>query len=308
MRILKWLALCTLPAVAGLAMTLAPAAQANIEEGHPELYVNGKVFLGGKSAPVVQVGYGQIHLESAQLGSEGIECVNLGFGSGWNEGSGASLRGVGQILAWDASGHVPEGTNHELSSSCRPHGEASKPGSFATDEGFVKSEENPGHEVEPALRHLSTPWNVEFDCGVREESFAGIIKIGVPNWVFPQAVSTDACPAEATPEGQEAEVLSYKKEREEKKGCYATNPAPEGCIRVTIVEPGAGLEVGYGGTERAQGKNGVKNGLSPSKWKFEGPTSGELQCEFPSGCVATGKTFGEVKEGGYTEAQLIQGR
>ena len=309
MRILKWLTLGALPVLAGLG-ALAPSAMANIEQGHPEAYSNN-ALVGEKSAAVVQVGFGQIHLESTQLGSEGIECVNLGFGSGWNEGTGVSKRAEGQILAWDASGHVPEGTHSELAASCRPHGEPSKPGSFATDESNAKSESNgTTHEVEPTLRHLSTPWNVEIHCGVREESYQGIVTIGVPNSEFPKAVTAAACPGEGEPseEVEQAEIASYAAERTGHHGCYASIPAPEGCIRVTIVEPGAGLEVGYGGTEHAKGINGVKNGLTATKWKFEGPTSGELQCEFPSGCVATGKTFGEVKEDGYKEFQLIQGR
>jgi hypothetical protein len=295
------------PGLTVFAALVGPtAAQASIETGHPEAYENGKLQPEGPAKAVPQVGYGQIHLTSVQLGSEGIECVNLGFGSSWNEPPTATRRALGQILSWVASGHVPEGANTELSASCRPHGEVSKPGSFATDEGFVKSEVNGANEVEPKLRHLSVPWNGELRCGVRAEGteYAGIVKIGIPTTEFPKAL-TPCKGSEPTLAEEEEEVAEYKAEREGHAGCYASNPAPAGCIRVTIVEPGAGLEVAYGGTLRAHGLNGTHTGLSATRWKFEGATSGELQCEFPSGCVATGTTTGEVKELGYKEIQLI---
>lgn len=227
----KRLTISLVPAVGLVAAMLvfAPAAaQATITEGHPEAFESG-IKVGGKEKSAIQVGWGQIHLESAQLGSEGIECVNLGFGSGYNEGS--PLRAYGQILSWTASGHVPEGTHTELSSSCRPHGEAAKPGSFATDELNTKAEE----PIEPKNRKLTVPWNVELTCGVREEEFQGIVKTGIPNSAFPGA--NTKCPAEASETTETEEIESYKAERTGKKGCYATNPAPEGCIRSRSSSP-----------------------------------------------------------------------
>ena len=151
-------------------LALAPvAAQARTEQGHPELYENPSQQNATPVAPgrrVVGAFWGQIDFESPALGSEGIECVTLGFASGWNEGSPS--RAFGQVLAWDAAGHVPEGTHTKLSASCRPE-TAGKPASFVTDEGFISSEENASHEVEASLRTLSVPWNEEVNCGVREE-------------------------------------------------------------------------------------------------------------------------------------------
>jgi hypothetical protein len=170
----------------------------------------------------------------------------------------------------------------------------------------VEFERNPAtHEVEPTLRKLSTPWNVELSCGVREEEYVPIVEIGVPTSEFPRSGSTP-CPAEPSPEAQAEEEAAYVKEREEKKGCYASNPAPEGCINMTWVGPGAGLEVAFGGTLWAKGVNGVKNGLSPSKWIFE-THGGELECE-SAGCAAGNTTTGEVKELGYSGVQLLQAR
>jgi hypothetical protein len=283
----------------GFALVPAAAQAGPLEEGHPEGYENG-ALIGNREHASVEAGFGEIHLESAQLGSEGIECVNVGFGSVWNEGT--PLRAHGQILGWVASGHAPNGTHTKLAANCRPEGTHG----FATDEAAVEFEKNPTtHEVEPARRKLSAPWNGEISCGVREEEYVGIIRIGMPNTEFPNNSSTP-CPAEPSVTAQEEEEAAYVKEREEKKGCYVSNPAPEGCINVTIVEPGAGLEVAFGGTLWAKGINGVKNGLSPSKWVFE-EHGGQLECE-SAGCSAGGTTTGEVKELGYTGVQLIQAK
>lgn len=282
---------------------LPVAAHAQIEQGHPELFENGSQ-VGEQSVAAQLAFFGQLHLESTRLGSEGIECVTLGFGSGWN--AGAVPHALLQILGWDAAGHVPEGRNTKLSASCRPE-TAGKPASFITDEAFIGLEEDGSREVEPDARTLSVPWNVEVDCGVREEEFAGIVKIGVPNTEFPQSLSSTRCP-ENLESAQPEEEEEYKREREEKKGCYVSNPAPEGCVRLTIVEPAAGEEVAFGGTLRAHLLNGVKSGLSPTYWQFEGATSGALQCEFPSGCGATGVWTGRIAETGFRNLALIRVR
>jgi hypothetical protein len=296
-----------LTVVTAVTLGFVGTAWANIEAGHPEFYENGKP-VSGPGAPNPTVLWGQLHYSSAGLGSEGIECVDLGFGSIWNEGAGATLRGLGQVLGWHSSGHVPEGVNAELSFSCRPHGEALRPGSFITSESFIKSELNAANEVETRLRKLSTPWNMELRCGVRSEGteYVAILRIGVPNSEFPRPPK--ACPgSEPTLAEEEAEVAEYKEEREAKKGCYATNPAPGGCINYTWVEPGGGLEVAWGGTFWLHFLNGSHNGLSASRRKHEGATSGEFQCEFPSGCVVTETEVGEEKLIGW-ESELIQAK
>ena len=282
-----------------LSMALAPAAQATIEQGHPEAYDDG-VLVGNREHAVLVEGYGEIHFGSAQLGSEGIECVNLGFGTAFNEGS--PLRAQGQIMSWVAAGHAPNSLHPELGGLCRPEGTKG----FFTDEAPFELEENEHHEVEASRRRLTTPWNVELLCGAREEEFVGIVKIGIPSSAFPITSGETPCPAEPTEEFTNAEYEEYKKEKTEKKGCYATNPAPEGCIHMTWVEPGAGLEVAFGGTLWAHGINGTKNGLSPSRWVFE-EKGGALQCE-SAGCEAGGTTTGEVKELGYNGIELMQAK
>ena len=80
---------------------------------------------------------------------------------------------------------MPEGADSKLSASCRQETKG-KPVSFITDEAFVTSEENGAKEVEPGLRTLSIPWNVEFDCGVSHEESYELAKIGVPSTEFPR--------------------------------------------------------------------------------------------------------------------------
>ena len=63
---------------------------------------------------------GQIQLESPQIQTT-IECVNVGFGGGWNiaDETGEPIYGHGEILVWWASGHTPTAEHTELSSRCR---------------------------------------------------------------------------------------------------------------------------------------------------------------------------------------------
>jgi hypothetical protein len=152
----------------------------------------------------------------------------------------------------------------------------------------------------------STPWNLEMRCGIREEGteYVGIVTMGVPSTEFPKAFTR--CPGfEPTLAREEEEVAAHKAQREQKEGCYASIPAPSGCVRLTVVEPAAGLEVAYGGTVYLHAVNGTHNGLSASKWKLEGPTSNELQCELPAGCTALATVTGELKMLGYSSQQLI---
>jgi hypothetical protein len=291
------LALLTLSACALLCG--APAAQATIQEGHPEAYDNGGL-VGNREHAIPQEGFGEIHLTSAWFGSEGIECAMLDFGTVFNEGS--PPRAQGEILSWVAAGHVPNSLHPQLSSDCRPTGT----GGFITDEAPVALEENEHHEVEASRRRLSTPLSYELLCGAREEEYVGIVRLGVPSSEFPKLSGSTPCPAEPTLEAQESEYEAYKTERSEKKGCYATNPSPAGCFHFVLVEPGAGLEVAFGGTLWAVWKNGAKNGLSPSRWSFE-EKGGEPQCESP-GCTATLTITGEVTELGYNGIELMQAK
>jgi hypothetical protein len=74
---------------------------------------------------------------------------------------------------------------------------------------------------------------------------------------------------------------------------------------VTIVDPGAGIEIEYGGSLRPSWINGSGNGLAASKWHWEGEKSGTLVC-LQSGCHAPGVTEGNAKIVGYEAQDLIQ--
>ena len=72
----------------------------------PMLYKNGQlVGLAGVPA----IAYGQLALSSPQV-ERTWECVNLGFGVGWNEATAGVARG--EIISWWASGHAPRSRTH----------------------------------------------------------------------------------------------------------------------------------------------------------------------------------------------------
>jgi hypothetical protein len=272
-------------------VTVKAKKEENLKEGHPELFVNN-LKAEGESKAVTQVGYGQIELESKQLEGGEIECVNLGFGTGYNAGS--PLRSQGKILAWSSAGHVASTKAKEPAkenttrSACKGLGGAA----YVTDEKALKS------GVRSAL---TTPWNVEVECGERGEEQTSIIKIGAPTT---QTSAEKSANEKRGCENEEEEVEQEANEVTNKEGCYKSVPAPAGCIGVDVIVPAIGLEVTYGGTQRAKGKNGSGNGLNQSTWVFEGAASGELVCQ-TTGCEAKGVTYGEVKEQGFAGVQLV---
>jgi len=224
--------------------------------------------------------------------------VNLGFGTGYN--AGTPLRAHGQILGWSAAGHVNTGktraklqSENITSSQCLGLGGKA----WVSDERAIQ----PISEKEAKHGALTTPWNVEVQCGEREGEQAGIIRVGVPTT---QTTAEKEANEKRVCVDEEEETELIAKEISAKEGCYKSNPSPAGCIGVDVVDPSIGIEITYGGTLRAKGKNGAGNGLSQSLWIFEGAASGELQCQ-NSGCAAKGVTFGEVKEQGFQSVQLI---
>jgi len=282
--------------VALAVLTLAPAAaQAELKKGDPEIYSNQHRLGTGEAVGISQIGYGDIELESKELPGGLIECANLALGTGYNGES--PPRALGQILAFTAEGHAPgEGgdLNDELSAQCRgPAGTA-----WATDETPIKM----APATEATRGALSTPWNVEGDCGKREGAAVTILKIGVPTTRTEAEKTADEakkCVTEA------AEKTEEENEVTKKEGCYRSSPSPAGCIAVTVLDPSMALEVAYGGTQRAKVVNGVANGLDQTRWELEGEKSGALQCTYPVACTAKGTTSGLVKQQGYEAVQLI---
>jgi hypothetical protein len=282
----------SLGAAAVMVMLSSGVALASLGEGKPELYTNG---IKDSTTKVEQVGYGEIELKSSELPGGEIECVNLGFGTGWNEGE----RAHGQILTWVAAGHASQGTRTELSQKCRGLGGSA----WATDEPPLETVvEGKGKRG----TSLSVPWNIVGVCGEVEEERVGRVQIGYPTGEEPPV---HACKSE---EEEKAEIAA---EHSGHTHCYkeaegSGHPEPAGCINVTIVDPTAALEIPYGGSLRPRWINGAGNGLDASKWEWETEQPervGVLFCQLLA-CAAPGRTNGEVKTVGYEAQELIQSK
>ncbi len=280
----------------GGTSTKSPADQftyaTGLETGDPQLYDNFREL----KTPVGALGWGPITMTIPALETE-VECLNLGFGSAWNEGS-PSL-GHGQVLGWSGAGNASK-TGTELNRECK----FKKGGSieaWISDEPALTQSGGVGEHTGP----LSVPWNVELRCGEREETQVTIVKIGQPNGAAP----TPGCESEAT------EVGEIKKEEEERRGCYAT-PVPAGCIKVNVVQPALGLETVFEGSVRARVLDGSGNGLNASRLRFEeyvreNPTENgqnggflRLSTQFAD----KGHLVGEVKVSGLAGDELLQSK
>ncbi len=273
----------TSPVVAGDQFTYKPGG---LTAGHPELFANA-VRAGGEGEAIAQLLYGGIDLTGASVPEGELECGSLALVSGWN--SGAPTRMHGRILSWSAQGHAPNSEHPELGANCRGGGGAS----FITDERPLA-----GASASEATRGAQTvPWNLEAICVVHEGEKAIVIKIGVPTGASESKASCATAEAETTEAG--AEVANGE-------GCYASSPAPQGCVNVLVADPALGLELSYGGTLRARMVNGVGNGLDQSRLILPGGAVDGLRCEAPAGCQAAGTLAGELKVQGYEAAQLIQ--
>jgi hypothetical protein len=273
-----------LPAFA--VLLIGPAvAQASLATGSPQFFNNNvKIaenmsFTEGPPAASLLDIHGEMLFTSPKETSE-VECVDVSWGQAWNAFLMNPLemsRGHGLIQGWWASGHIPgiHATVPPVSSKCY-----SKQRETVGMEAWVSAERvsEESASMNPLKKNLSTPWRFEALCGEREASpETTIIKIGIP---FPDPEYPDRC---------ETEAEELKEIKEEIEGvtiegrvpCYnkettAVLQAPPGCIKVNIVVPGLGLESHYEGTLRAVMLNGVKNGLSPSRWEFRGEPEGEL--------------------------------
>ena len=149
---------------------------------------------------------------------------------------------------------------------------------------------------------LSTPWNTEAECGTREGGKVTMIKIGVPTARTPAEVAAAearGCDTEAREEEEAEHEINAA------EGCYKENPAPAGCVAISVVEPSFGLELTTSGTVRARAVSGVGNGLNQTRWQFEGAKSGELECTFPAACTVKFTLTGTVKDQGAEAAQLM---
>jgi hypothetical protein len=258
----------------------------------PELFRNEHHVAKGSHIPAI--GYGQLELTQSPGASSVLECVNLGFGAAWSEGSGPQ----GEILEWTASGHAPYEEHTELGSTCRfiwEGVEENQPGSpvawvsaeqplamvAQTAEVCIDPEKTlaecplkvgePGderqlisvvtglHREPPAL-----PWN--FRLSEREGKTR--IQIGLPEECRSGQPPHVLIPCSEATEASEREVGTNP------EACVANpdanKPAPEGCVRVDFLIPALNFALPYEGYLEPRVTNGVMNGLSPGAWEFEG--------------------------------------
>lgn len=238
-----------------------------------EFFKNEVAIGAGAQIPVF--GEGAITFETPEVEVEPgrklreieMECVNLLFGSVVNEGSPPAAHA--QTLEWWAMGHTPSVEHPEVSDLCRftylgtTAGEAwvtaERPLNVVEQQGEVcinqkkrELSECPKKAGEPGAERVITsvarsitrevltpPWNEQIVGPEREPH----LKIGIPT--------------------------------ESGKSC-TENPAPPGCMRLTIIYPGIDLQIPFEGTLEPNWLNGAGNGLSPSEMEFAGERSGHL--------------------------------
>ena len=292
----------------------------------PEIY-RSEIAIG--ASHVSNIGYGEIQLESPQITTT-IECVNIGFGAGWNvaDETGKPVYGHGEILVWWASGHSPTAEHAELSSRCRfiYHGteenqptspvawaSAEPPLKLTNQEGVVctnkekkllsecPSEAERIHETvtrEVVREGLSLPWNIQFT--ERESDHTPRVRIGLP----------EECKGKVGAERTELSKCPEASEREPGKspaGCnIPPTPDPPGCVKVEILSnPTLNVHMEYEGYVEPLGQNAGPNGLSPSSWEFEGHEKGEPGLHLRETPSTEGSTTGNVKILGFAGQELI---
>jgi hypothetical protein len=250
--------------------TLAPAlAQATIVEGHPQILDNGKILTTERIPLDI---FGNLELGSPEETEGGtgnaVECATVGLGTLYNatepERNPSGQNGYGEIISWWANSHLRTSEHTERSSHCRfvEHGT-----NLGTERAAWLSPEpplvEPKVEAEVCAQHkrllecltpnereteilirevrrepLSLPWEVEL---FSTEGVARV-RMGAPN---------------------AAERARGHKSCEQ-------SPAPSGCMKLQVLVPELGVDESFEGSAEPKNFNGVRSGLSPSTWFFEG--------------------------------------
>jgi hypothetical protein len=261
-----------------IAVMLAPeSAYARLEAGSPEAYSNN---VRTSTSKVAVFARGAVHWGSEALGAN-IECMQVMWGYVHNEGTPAI--GQGQIMGWTGQGDAAgEGIEQRRSCKFTKAGVEGEPEASITDEPAIETTRRPP----------SVPWNMQYVCYEAEGSRRALLKVGIPSAAPPPAAG---CATEAE---RAAEI---EKEETERTGCYATT-VPEGCVKLTWVVPGLGLESTFEGTEQPQWRNGFTNGLHMSAWEFLGAQLGKLHLR--GVFSTTAEPSGTTREPGFS-MQLI---
>jgi hypothetical protein len=289
----------------------------------PELYRNGSATVHGSHIPAI--GYGQMQLTSSPHPSAVVQCVALGIGAGWNEGTPLSPHA--EILAWGASAHTPQEEHTELSSRCRfvyegkEESERGDPEAWVLDEPRLHKVEQQGvvclerrfkelsecpnpneREVTSVItsltrERLTAPWNVLF---TEREGRARAL-VGLPE-------ECETLPPHPLPiPCSEAKEPSERRVGTNPEACvpHTGGPAPAGCVRVTVVStPPLNVELPYEGYLEPRRFNGVSNGLTPGAWEFEG--AGKEPClVLATNPTTTGCVQGVIKILGSNGQELL---
>jgi hypothetical protein len=293
-----------LGALAILALA-PPAALASAE--HPKLVVGGEEAKS-PSAPKVVIDWGQIQLRNRALGS--VECVNLTLAKNFDNtepggGEGTEIiRAYGEVLGWSAASYT-NASGLEPSTSCRfslglvawltaeppPHVTTEVADSIEgapTERLVVQGNfgSTATHREPPSLPWLEESEGTENEAHVK----TFFVKTGIA------AAASERAEVEAEEAGAGVPT-------ERRTGCYrfppfteivrepgfaATReteplhrPAPQGCVKVTLVVPQVGFEMPFEGTLEPEVVNGTKSGLAPSSGSFKGGLIGP-ESEVPS--------------------------
>jgi alpha-tubulin suppressor-like RCC1 family protein len=300
---------------------------------HPLVYVNSERASNHSKVPFF--GWGAMALSNRVLGT--LRCTSLLFGVAMNEteAAGGFDRAYGEVLSWSSSASINSAAREpsaRCTSSTLPEAwaVAERPAHLATASATVNGTERlvvegrlggTGSHREPP----SLPW--------RQEAY-GEQTAGSERRFFLRTGIATTEKSEV-----EAEEAAAGTPTERRSGCYRTpavteivhepgfasaretelalRPAPKGCISVTVVAPGDGLEVPFQGTLEPVLVRG-QTPLAPSHGEFRGGfigSEGEAPSErssernerYLSSVFGPGYTKSEIpiKAVGFGEVELL---
>jgi hypothetical protein len=273
-----------------LALALAPSSALGSPE-HPQLNEGGVKKPGGRKVPVI--GWGTLKLSNRTIGS--AECAMTLTDDVFNatEPAASTERAYGEVLVWSATSFMNT-SGGELSARCRSssgfnlYAVAEPAPELSTEMARVGGQERlvikGVRRSNPAL-----PWRQEAEGtegAASEKTFW--LKTGIAT-SGREAVEAEEAAAGVPTESRSGcypnppvtEVLRTPGFLSERETELTLRPAPQGCVRVTVMWPELGLEMPVQGTLEPEVVNGVRNGLSPSSATFKGGFIGP-ETEVPS--------------------------
>ena len=267
---MPWLAAC----FALVVLVLAPAV-AHAEEPEPRWYSN-RNELNATHTPVTA--WGKLSLQSQAVGK--ITCINVMAASVWNEGTvpRGEFEGwgsdqceapelekvydeifepyIGKKITVFATAELPTLNQEREAFACKETEKEELQRIQKKLDECPNSSERESRSLISATRREETgfPWKFKVMNGTRNGEPAVVAQIGIP------------------PTGQ----TCYPKEQGEEGEVPAKWEAvPQGCMRLDVIIPQIPVELVFYGTLTPTLLNGVKNGLSPSRFHFT-PESGDL--------------------------------